>query len=42
MHSESIYTIARISVFKDKRLTQVRPDLAIKWNTDWSVWTDYN
>ena len=40
-HENGIYVIARIVVFKDKRLAEVRPDLAVKWISDWSVWTDY-
>lgn len=41
LHKENIYVIARIAVFKDKRLAEARPDLAVKWSWDWSVWTDY-
>ena len=41
LHENNIYIIARIAVFKDKRLAEIRSDLAVKWNTDWTVWTDY-
>ena len=41
-HDEWIYVIARIAVFKDKRLAEVRPDLSVKWISDWTAWHDYN
>ena len=41
LHDNNIYIIARIAVFKDKRLATVRPDLAVKSTDDWAVWTDY-
>ncbi|USN59241.1 MAG: hypothetical protein H6767_04105 [Candidatus Peribacteria bacterium] len=42
LHDAGIYVIGRIVVFKDKRLAELRPDLAIKWSYDHSqVWTDY-
>lgn len=42
LHDNWIYTIARVVVFKDKLLSERRPDLAIKWSTDKNeVWTDY-
>jgi hypothetical protein len=40
-HDNNIYVIARIAVFKDKRLSEIRPDLAVKWISDWSIWEDY-
>jgi hypothetical protein len=43
LHSEKIYTIARIVVFKDNLLTEKRPDLAYKWKKDKKkVWVDYS
>ena len=43
LHKNNIYVIWRIVVFKDKLLTQTRPDLAVKWSNDKSiVWTDYD
>lgn len=41
LHNKWIYIIARIAVFKDKRLAEVRPDLAVKWLKDWTTWTDF-
>lgn len=41
LHDENIYIIARIAVFKDKRLAEDRKDLALKWISNWKVWEDY-
>lgn len=42
LHDNWIYVIARVVVFKDKSLSERRPDLAIKWTTDYkTVWSDY-
>lgn len=42
LHDRNIYVIWRIVVFKDKLLSEKRPDLALKWTDDkTSVWTDY-
>jgi hypothetical protein len=42
LHENWIYTIARIAVFKDKRLAEFRPDLSIKWLSNWKTWEDFN
>ncbi|MCH7597960.1 hypothetical protein IID27_02905 [Patescibacteria group bacterium] len=41
LHDKGIYTIARITVFQDPFYTSVRPDLAVKKESDGSVWKDY-
>lgn len=42
LHDRGIYTIARITVFQDPRMTKQRPDLAIKKYSDQAaVWKDY-
>jgi len=41
LHKKWIYIIARIAVFKDKRLAEKRPDLAVKWLKDNTTWYDY-
>lgn len=41
LHEEGIYVIGRIVIFKDARLADLRPDLAIKWKGSDAVWTDY-
>lgn len=41
LHKNNIYVIARIVTFKDKRLANNRPDLALKWISNWQIWTDY-
>ncbi len=41
LHEKGIYVIGRISVFQDPYLTSIRPDLAVKRESDKSiVWTD--
>lgn len=42
LHEKDVYVIWRVVVFKDKLLSENRPDLAIKWSNNKSeVWTDY-
>lgn len=41
LHDRNIYVIWRIVVFKDKLLASNRPDLAIKWTDQKTVWNDY-
>lgn len=41
LHSKNIYTIARITVFQDPHYTKVHPELAVKKESDGSVWKDY-
>lgn len=41
LHDQGIYVIGRITVFQDPRMTKLRPDLAVKKDSDGSVWKDY-
>ena len=41
LHENNIYVIARIAVFKDKRLAEARLDLAVKNINTWKAWEDY-
>lgn len=41
LHSKGIYLIARITVFQDPHYAKVHPELAVKKESDGSVWTDY-
>ena len=41
LHDNGIYIIARMAIFKDKRLAEARPDLAIQWAKDRTTWEDY-
>jgi len=40
LHEKGIYVIARISSFQDSFLVKERPDLAVKRESDGSVWKD--
>lgn len=41
LHDEGIYAIARITVFKDGRLSLARPDLALVSSSTRKLWKDY-
>jgi hypothetical protein len=41
LHDNNVYIIGRIVVFKDRLLSERRPDLAIKWKGGKEVWYDY-
>lgn len=41
LHEQGIYVIGRITVFQDPLYTKHRPDLAVKKESDKSVWKDY-
>jgi hypothetical protein len=41
LHKNNIYAIARISSFQDKYLVSKRSDLAVKRESDGSIWKDY-
>lgn len=41
VHERDIYVIGRISVFQDPYLVKLRPDLAVKRESDGAVWTDH-
>lgn len=41
LHKSNIYVIARISTFQDKYLVSKRPDLAVKKESDGTIWKDY-
>lgn len=41
LHEKWIYVIGRVVVFKDARLAESRPDLAVKWEGTEKIWTDY-
>jgi len=41
LHERGIYTIARITVFQDPYYTELRPDLAVKKESDGTTWKDY-
>jgi hypothetical protein len=41
LHNKNIYVIARIAVFQDSYLAEFRPDLAVKKESDKTVWKDY-
>lgn len=41
LHDKNIYVIGRITVFQDSYLANARPDLAIKKESDGTVWVDY-
>lgn len=40
LHQKDIYVIGRISVFQDPFLTRIRPDLAVRRESDGEVWKD--
>jgi len=41
LHEKGIYIIGRITVFQDPYFTKIRPDLAVKRESDGKVWKDY-
>jgi hypothetical protein len=41
MHSNGIYTIARVTVFQDPYYSKAHPELAVKRASDGGVWKDY-
>jgi len=41
LHEKNIYVIGRITVFQDPYYTKKRPDLAVKRESDRSMWKDY-
>jgi len=41
LHEKGIYVIGRVTVFQDPFFTSIRPDLAVKKESDGSVWEDY-
>lgn len=41
LHSKNIYVIGRITVFQDPLYTKTHPELAVKKESDGSVWKDY-
>ena len=41
LHEKGIYTIARITVFQDPFFAKKRPDLAVKKESDGTLWEDY-
>lgn len=41
LHDKDIYVIGRITVFQDPYFASVRPDLAVKKESDGTVWVDY-
>ncbi|MEK7566227.1 MAG: putative glycoside hydrolase [Patescibacteria group bacterium] len=40
LHSENIYTIARITVFQDPVMAKTRPDLAVRRKSTGGIWLD--
>lgn len=41
LHDKDIYVIGRITVFQDPYMANARPDLAIKKESDGTIWVDY-
>ena len=41
LHSKDIYVIARVTVFQDPHYTSAHPNLAVKKESDGSIWKDY-
>ncbi len=41
LHKKDIYVIGRITVFQDPRMSNLRPELAVRKLSDGGVWKDY-
>lgn len=41
LHEKGIYVIARVTVFQDPYMSNIRPDLAVRKKSDGGVWKDH-